>query len=389
MASANEIGLRVVGCTDGEWIKESLGSVLTGGQRLAIIANRFTDTSRNLEVTVSVMSRKRAATLNDIAERVGVSRTTASAVLGRPSRYVRVSDGTRNRILAAARELDYRPNAVARSLRDRRTHLIGFYSGHGFISPRNAFLGEIIRGLQIGCGEHCKDLLMHGLFPGRAVDEIFQELADGRIDGIVVCEPADDPLVGRLRGSRLPAIVVVDAVPGIPSVVADDAGGMHMVVDHLYSRGHRRVIYRGWKRRLVSVERRRQALLGLATERGMSVTEWTDDYTAADVVLMLDEWQGAPRQHRATAVICWNDVAAYDVLAACRAREIDVPGELAIVGFDGIEVPAPEAMPLTTVRAPWCEIARRAVSVLLDHAEDRAISDETVFPVELVERATT
>src|SRR5688500_9811310 len=189
------------------------------------------------------MRRVRAATLNDIAELVGVSKMAVSAVLGRTSGYVRVSEGTRQRIVDTARELDYRPNAVARFLRDRRTHIIGFHSGHGYVSPRNAFLAEIIHGLQQGCDERQKDLLLHGVFQNRPVDKIYDELADGRIDGLVLCEPADDPLVGRLTGARLPAVVVVDAVKGLPSVVADDAGGTRILIDHLWSRGHRRVIY--------------------------------------------------------------------------------------------------------------------------------------------------
>jgi len=136
------------------------------------------------------------------------------------------------------------------------------------------------------------------------------------------------------------------------------------------------------------VERRRETLLALAPERGMSVEQWSDEYSVPGADRMLDRWLETPAAKRPTAAVCWNDIAAYDVLGRCLARRIKVPDDLAIVGFDGISSPAPQAIPLTTIRAPWREIARQAVSLLLDHAEERTIPEETVLPVEFVEGAS-
>ena len=77
----------------------------------------------------------------------------------------------------------YRPNAIARSLRSRRTNIIGLYSGYRYIDPRNPFMAPIIGGLQAGCAEHRKDLLLHTVFRGDSTDDIYAELADGRIEG--------------------------------------------------------------------------------------------------------------------------------------------------------------------------------------------------------------
>src|SRR5262249_8954496 len=111
--------------------------------------------------------------MKDVAERAGVSKMTVSAVLNGTSTHVRVSEPTRQRVLEAARELDYRPNAVARSLRRRQTNIIGVYCGFGYMNARLAFLSEIIGGLQEGCDCHRKDLLLHGVFRGRSVEDIY------------------------------------------------------------------------------------------------------------------------------------------------------------------------------------------------------------------------
>src|SRR5262249_47656133 len=122
---------------------------------------------------------RRQPTMKDIAERVGVSKMAVSAVLSGTSSTARVSEATRERILAAARELRYRPNAIARSLRSKRTNIIGFYSGYRYIDPRNPFFAEIVGGLQEGCAEHRKDLLLHTVFQRASVDDIYGELVDG------------------------------------------------------------------------------------------------------------------------------------------------------------------------------------------------------------------
>src|SRR5215472_11889010 len=96
----------------------------------------------------------RSVTLKDIAERSGVSVMAVSAVLRGKTGTVRVSEETRAKILRVAQEMRYRPHAVARALRRRRTDTIGFYSGHGYVDARSPFHSVIIGGLQEGCDHH-------------------------------------------------------------------------------------------------------------------------------------------------------------------------------------------------------------------------------------------
>src|SRR5688500_10745180 len=103
--------------------------------------------------------RRRATTMQDIADQVGVSRMTVSVALHGTTSHVGVSEATRARILEAASLLSYRPNAVARSLRRRQTNIIGLYSGYGPIDPRVTFYSQIVAGLQQACVPLRKDLL--------------------------------------------------------------------------------------------------------------------------------------------------------------------------------------------------------------------------------------
>jgi DNA-binding LacI/PurR family transcriptional regulator len=310
-----------------------------------------------------------------------------SAVLRGNSGTVRVSEATRERILEVARELRYRPNGVAQALRRRSTNIIGFYSGYGYLDARNPFLSVVIGGLQEGCGRRRKDLLLHGCYgagQGATPDDIYGELANGRIDGLVVTAAPHDPLIDRLRDSSLPTVAIVDRIPGIPSVVSDETAGTRLLVEHLYSRGHRRIAYRdytGWR---VSIHARREAFAAACAECGMQVEYWTDDEHTSDPGPWLTEWLARDPDSRPTAVSCWNDLAAYDLLKHCESLGIRVPHDLAVTGYDAVPVAGLPRYRLTTIRAAIAESARAAIDLLVSAGEGIQPPETTVLPVELV-----
>jgi DNA-binding LacI/PurR family transcriptional regulator len=327
------------------------------------------------------VAERRPATMQDIARRVGVSKMAVSAVLSGTSTRVSVSDETRERILAVARQLEYRPNALARSFRTRRTNIIGFYSGYRYLDPRNTFFAEVVGGLQEGCAAHRKDLLLHSVFREDSTDDIYSELVDGRIDGLVLTAPTEDPLVERLAASHLPVIVVSDAVPQLPSVLVDDAQAARLTFDYLRERGHRSIVYCSEKRHLISAERRRDAYLTEAASRGLRLTEWRAPARADENDRFLAAWQREPSEQRPTAAICWNDIAAYQLLAACHDLRIRVPEDLAVVGFDGDPNPLSYRWRLTTVRAPWAAAAQTAVGLLVSQLDGSPPPHQTILPV--------
>jgi DNA-binding LacI/PurR family transcriptional regulator len=329
-------------------------------------------------------------TIKDVAASAGVSSSTVSAVLGHsPSRHVRVSEQTRNRILEAAARIRYQPNHAARSLRNRRTNVLGVYTAQDYLDLNDPFTSQIIGGLHRGCAECSKDLLLHGIFRGWPAEEIALKLTSGQIDGLVLYTGPEDPLVPLLAASALPVVSIVDALPGLPGVVADDAGGAERLAAHLAELGHRRVIYVAASPVLISAVRRLEAFQEEAARLGLEVTKlYTghhhEEFSDSDL-----DWLSLPRTQRPTAAACWNDITAYNLLEQCRLRGLRVPEDLAVVGFDGIASSRSRPLRLTTVHAPWIEVARAAIPLLVRLIDGETIPPETRLPVYLMPGDTT
>ncbi len=327
--------------------------------------------------------------MKDVAERAGVSLMAVSLALRDDQSSARIGAETRERILQIARELSYSPSARARDLRSGVTNVIGLYAGHGFVNVRLPFFTEIVAGLQAGCEEFGKDLLIHGTFRNRSKDAIWNELRDGRIDGLIVNMPHSDPLARLLAQSHLPVVAIADALPQIPSVVVDDATGAQLIARHLAARGYSSCLYVDSGVHAISALRRRHAFIESALQLGLSTEEVPLQSGAPAGLELLENWRARPVSSRPRAIVCWNDGFAYDLLAQCRTLQIEVPGEVAIVGFDGCPTPYQEFWALSTVSAPWAKAAQNAVELLNNLIAGQEIPQETVLPVEMIEGQTS
>ena len=158
-----------------------------------------------------------AVTSKDIAAKLGISQPTVSRILSGDKQY-KVSPTTRQLIISTAAEMGYRPNALARSLRNKHTDVIGLYTLPHVMDTRQEFFAYVYSGLQRACETHHVDILVHKTFEGRVLEDVYGEIIDGRTDGVVVYLNPDWPLVERLQGIDFPVIAVADPLPGIPSV---------------------------------------------------------------------------------------------------------------------------------------------------------------------------
>lgn len=325
------------------------------------------------------------ATLGDVAKIAGVSKMAVSVVLNGARSGTRVSEATRERILAAASELDYQVNPIARSLRTRQTGIIGFYSGNHSLEDRSPYIREILLGIRSAADEIGKDLLMFGIFDGKSSSEVFRALSDGRVDGLVIHADADDPVVKMLAGSQFPVVAHTDALGTIPSVVLDDEAGGRMQAKLLFDKGHRRVLVRTSKYPFISVKRRTQAFLDEAKRLGMDTQLGRGSTHGIDHALDPEELSlfGLDRADRFTAIAVWDDGCAHVQLGQLAEQGFRIPTDVAVVGYNGIEPDYPLAWDVTSVECRWNEVARTAVRTLQDRIAGRDVPMETRLPISL------
>jgi len=319
----------------------------------------------------------RLVTATDVARRLGVSQTTVSRILsGTPGHRYAIE--TCRRVREEAERLGYKPNAVGRSLREGRTRVIGFYSFWN-LDARNVFLAEIIGSLQRACFDTGYSLLLQTFPSETPVDQVLGELTCGRMDGVVLHTPPGNPIVEGLRRTNFPAVAVTDALPGLPSIVCDDHQGVHLALDYLEEKGHRQIAFLHPRVFIASAEARVNTFSRAMRERGLEPMLFPIEFE--DVTPVLDKLL---KHHTIpTAAFCWNDVTALHLLHTCRHREIRVPEDLAVVGFDGILDTQITAKELTTINAGWSEVTKAAMTVLLQRIAGDTVPEITVIPVSI------
>jgi LacI family transcriptional regulator len=329
----------------------------------------------------------KAVTLTDIAAQVGVSAVAVSVVLNNAQSKVRVSAATRERILQAAAELQYQPNNLARSLRLQRTNVIGFYGGYGrTLDARLPFYAALSAGLQMGCRDHDKDLLIQSRLGSGNDNDIYMSLLNGQIDGLVLYARHITPLIERLMESRLPIVSVVHRVPGVPCVGIDNEESGRMMARHLLKCGYHSVLYRNAMPELPqTVVERMRGFCQEAEAGGLAMT-----YSHCDEQWPNDEEQRLlMSSERPEVVVAYSDHSADGIAAYCREQELNIPGDIGIAGFDDLPSTLRPAHRLTTVHSPWIEVASRAVGLLVDLHNGKEVPDYVELPVHLVEGDTT
>ncbi|MBC8066228.1 MAG: LacI family DNA-binding transcriptional regulator [Chlorobia bacterium] len=330
------------------------------------------------------------ATLGDVAKLAGVSKMAVSVVLNGARSGTRVSVATRERIVAAASELEYQVNPIARSLRTKQTGSIGFYSGNHSLEDRSPYLREILLGIRAASDEIGMDLLMFGIFDGKSAAEVFRALSDGRVDGLVIHADSEDPVVKMLAGSRFPVVAHTDALGTIPSVVVDDDQGGRMQAKVLYEKGHRRVLVRTSRYPFTSVKRRTYAFmdeaekLGIETKLGRGTTYGRDHALDAEELDLLRR----DRKDRFTAIADWDDGCVHVQIPQLVASGFSIPEDVAVIGYNGVEPEYPLAWDVTSIDCRWDEVARTAVRTLQNRILGKDVPMEIRLPVILRPGAT-
>ena len=312
-----------------------------------------------------------AATIDDVAARSGVSTATVSRVL---SGSVPARPETRERVLAAARELDYRPSGIARALKRRETMTLGLL----VTDITNPFYPQIVRAVEAAA--HARG---YGIVLANGGDDAARELehldllVERRVDGIVIASSLMTRRhAERLHGTAVPVVLVNDTVAGsrLPTVTTAHRRGARLATEHLIGLGHQRIGHIGAPADHAASGQRRQGVRDAlrAARLGEPLIAIGDGGVA-----------GGARATEAligseiTGIVAYNDLTAIGALRALRRAGIGVPESISVVGFDDIDLAAWTDPPLTTVRQPTDALGRWAVEHLVDLLAGQPVDDAT------------
>ncbi len=327
-----------------------------------------------------------AVTIYDIAERAGVSIATVSRVF---NQHARVSEATRARVLAVARELGYQPHVSAQSLARQKAQLIAA------VIPvlSNFFYMEIIRGMQDAVADSAFDLILYAAPSPQEVDsQLERAIQKGRADGLLLFStPLSDAYRKRLRKADLAVILIDAADPDFDSVIVDNVKGGYMATRHLIDLGYERIAHltvvpepppaaqrrEGYERALREAGRTVDPALIAASDRKPYGFVEEAGYEGMKILLA--------RNASPDAVFAASDIQALGAMRALREAGLRVPEDCGLIGFDDIELS--RYVGLTTVRQPMYEMGKLAIEKLLARLEDpeRPVS-HTVFSPRLVVR---
>ncbi len=332
-------------------------------------------------------------TIRDVARLAGTSVAAASAGLnGTAGRTIRISEATRARIAAAAAQLGYVGNPIAKSLATGRTRVLGVMLPYAdaFVD-QNPFCMQVLFGVMREAVAHHYNAMLYTAVGGRP-EEQAASMADSRVDGLVLVMPeVDGKLVARCERNKVPFVAVLHPPrPGLWTVNADDFGGGLLAARHLVGLGHQRIAHlRGNGEVSTSRPRFEGFLAGLA-EAGVVADprymvsasfDWRGGLAATRSLLAL------PSTERPTAIFAANDLCAQGALYALAEAGLSAPEDMAVVGYDDTPYAAMTHPALTSVNMHIAEMGALAARMLIARCEGAVVEDaQPVLPVSLTVR---
>ena len=335
------------------------------------------------------------ATIKHVAELAGVHPSTVSRVF---SGNAKISDSTRQRVTSAAEQLNFHPNAIARSLTTRHTHTLGmvipFTQEEFFLDP---FFPLVLHGLSdVACRRGFRLLLAGADDPKHEPKAALQLIRSHQVDGMFVqASRVGVDTTDVLLAEHLPFVLLgrpVDDTPEISWIEVDARQATREAIRHLTAIGHRRIAFIGGRPNMVvtldRLEGYRQALdeAGLAyDERLIGYGEFRQDGGASAMRQFL-----ALGVDRPTGVFAANDLMAIGAMQALEEAGLSVPGDCSVVGSNDSPIAALTSPRLTSSRAPYFELAREAALALISQLGDQPAEPvKKLLPCQLIVRDST
>jgi LacI family transcriptional regulator len=316
----------------------------------------------------SRLSQPGKVTLREVAERVGLAPGTVSAVLNNAPSSRAIPEHTRQRVHAAAQELNYRPNFLARSLRKKRTYTVGLI----IEEIGDAYGSMIISGVEAYLRQHNYFFLtvIHR-HEESMLRDYSQLLLERGVEGFITVDTS------LPEAPPLPTVSVAGhrALKGVRNIVLDQERGARMALEHLLGLGHRKIAFMKGQPYSSDSEDRWKAVCKVAEELDLTMDE--------DLIIKLELDDPSPllgypyakqllaRKKPFTALFAYNDVSAIGAIRAIQEEGLRIPQDVSVVGFDDIPWAAYHTPSLTTVRQPLAKMGQIAAETLVGMIEAR------------------
>lgn len=330
-----------------------------------------------------------SVTIEDISKKLKLSTSTVSKAL---NGYKDVSEKTRELVVGTAKELGYHPSAAARNLRRQRTDKIGFVFNNSLMYISDYF-AEVIVGATAAAETVGNNIVLY-INEGDSPDSLIQLIRAKEVDGFVfVWNHVPAHIVEMLIEENVPFVVLGRRVghPGASWIAPDNYNGALELMQHLLEMGHTRIgfttrpsmgrtnedRFNAYKDSLIKV--------GIDIDQELIVETKTEPFSGYHAAKKLLDLENPP-----TAIFAFHDYVAIDAHQAILERGLKIPQDVALVGFDGLNVSAFTTPPITTVSQPLAEIGRESILTLLRRIENNDLAPiQKTLPVHLEIRQST
>ena len=322
-------------------------------------------------------------TMQDIADHVGVSKALVSLVFRNAPGP---SAETRKRVLAAADELGYRVNRAAALMTARRSHLIGVMA-----NIRSTFHAELVEDIVAEADRCGYEVVLGAVTPTHAEPAVVETLLSFRCEALILLGPEIGDAAVTELARRVPVVVVGRRMSGstVDVVRTADGRGIGQVVDHLVELGHRRISHLSGGGGTIPADRRAGYVRAMKRHGLSDAIDIVDgDFTERSGMLAAQEL--LRRRRRPTAVCAANDQSAIGLLDQLLRAGVDVPGDIAVAGYDDSVLARLAHIDLTTVSQEPRQQAERAVRAVVERLdENRQERLDVLLEPRLVVRHTT
>ena len=332
----------------------------------------------------------RRVTIRDVAREAGVSVNTVSRAL---SNKPDVSSETRARILEVAERLGYRPNRLARGLRSNKTGTIGVI----VTDIANPYFGALVKGVEKAAREQDYSIILQDTDEDYEHEkEAIQVMLAERVDGLLITPvQTGTETIEKLKESGLPFVLLGRHFDDLATdyVVTDDVQGGYLATEHLIKLGHTRIAMINGPLHISSAKERFQGYTKALDRYGMELDK---SLVCAGAITMEDGYAAAKallrRSPRPTAIFCYSDFVAFGVMGAIREAGLRIPEDVAVVGYDDVQMSSCLEVSLTTVKIPKVELGKAALELLIELLRDGNNTEHPrgiKLPVELLVRQST